>query len=140
MSFDITGGTEEVWSCNNCSYCSTKRHFSSSEGSLLCPLCNNDAQKISEIEPSVGISDFKYRQLLSQLNEAADGVGSKTVENIEQHFEDGDDFLNASEAAYQEMDYDPLRAVDGIGKASAKEIALTIAESEGWENGALFVL
>lgn len=137
MSFNIKGGVEEVWTCDSCTYCSTKKHFR--EGPA-CPLCDISAHKIGEQEPNTGMSDFKYRRLLDDLREDADGVGAATVENIEQHFEEGDDFLDAAEAAYQEMELDTLKAVEGVGQASVKTIALTIAESEGWENGALFVL
>jgi NAD-dependent DNA ligase len=84
------------------------------------------------------MSDFKYRGLLTSLEEEADGVGSATIANIEQHFEEGDDFLDAAEAAYQEMEYDDLLAIDGVGEASAKSIALTMADKEGWEDGAIF--
>ncbi len=135
MSFDIKGGTEEVWSCTECSWCCTKKHFTDDS---TCVFCGGDGEKISEIQPSVGMSDFKYRQLLTQLNEAADGVGDTTVENIEQHFEEGDDFLDAAEIAYQEMEYDDLLAVNGVGEASAKSIALTIADHEDWDDGAIF--
>jgi len=137
MSFDITGGTEEVWSCDECSYCSTEKHFHE-DGT--CVLCNSSSTKISEIEPSVGMSDFKYRQLLDTLAEDASGVGRATIDNISEHFEEGDDFLDAAEAAYQDSELSALEAVDGVGDASAKEIALTIADSESWEGGALFVL
>lgn len=136
MSFDITGGTEEVWSCQECSYCSTKRHFRDGPS---CVLCDGDAEKINEIQPSSGMSDFKYRMLLSDLEEDADGVGSATVDSIRDYF-DGDDLLDAAEAAYQEVDLSELKEVNGVGESSAKQIALTIAETEGWEDGALFVL
>jgi len=137
MSFTITGGAEEVWSCDNCSFCSTKKHFADGPS---CILCSSDATKISEIEPSQGMSDFKYRKLLDTLAEDASGVGSATIDNIRDHFEEGDDFLDAAEAAYQDKELSQLTAVSGVGKASAKEIALTIAEHESWEGGALFVL
>lgn len=84
------------------------------------------------------MSSFKYRELLERLKEDAAGVGGATVANIEQHFEEGEDFRDAAEAGYQEMKFDDLKAVDGVGHASAKEIALTIADEEGWENGAIF--
>jgi hypothetical protein len=135
MSFNIKGGTEEVWSCVECSWCQTKKHFG--EGPT-CLMCGGEGEKISEIEPSVGMSDFKYRELLTSLKENADGVGAGTVENIESHFEEGDDFLDAAEAAHQEMEMSALEAVDGVGSASAKQIALTIADKEGWEDGAIF--
>jgi hypothetical protein len=135
VSFDIKGGTQTVYSCENCGWCQTEKHFGEGQA---CLLCGGDGNKISEIQPSVGMSDFKYRELLTRLEEDSDGVGSTTVENIEEHFDEGDDFLDAAEAAYQEMEYDGLTAVKGVGDASAKSIALTMAEREGWENGAIF--
>lgn len=136
MSFDIKGAVQEIFTCSDCTYCSTERHFIDGEH---CPLCRSDAEKIGEQEPNLGISDFKYRQLLDRVEDDADGVGSATVENIEQHFDEGDDFLDAAEVAYREMEFDELTDVSGIGEQSAKSIALTIAEAEGWEDGALFV-
>jgi ERCC4-type nuclease len=137
MSFTINGAVEDVYSCDECSYCSTEKHFRD-DGS--CVLCNGSSTKISEIEPTTGMSDFKYRQLQELLEEDAAGVGATTVENITEHFDEGQDFLDAAEAAYQEMELAELEAVDGVGNASAKEIALTVAEHESWEDGALFVL
>lgn len=135
MSFDIKGGTETIYSCEDCGWCQTEKHFGEGQ---TCLMCGGDGQKIREIQPSVGMSDFKYRELLAALNENADGVGDTTVENIEQHFEEGDDFLDAAEAAHQERELGELQSVDGVGEASAKSIALTIADSEGWEDGAIF--
>ena len=138
MSFTIKGGTTEVWQCEDCGWCQTKKHFAASGGSISCLLCGSAASVIDEIEETVGMSEFKYRELLSALEEDADGVGAATVSNIEQHFDDGDDFLDAAEQAYKELDTDALKAVDGIGQASAKEIGLTIAEVEDWDDGAIF--
>lgn len=103
-------------------------------------MCGGPAQKVREIQPSVGMSDFKYRKLLAALEESADGVGAATVENIEQHFDEGDDFLDAAEVAHQERELGELKSVDGVGEASAKSIALTIADHEGWDDGAIFQL
>jgi ERCC4-type nuclease len=86
------------------------------------------------------MSALKYQQLLARLEDDATGVGAGTVANIRDHFESGDDFLDAAEVAYQEMEFDALEAVDGIGQSSAKEIGLTIADEEGWSDGALFSL
>jgi len=138
MSFTIDGASETVYKCDECGWSQTARHFVSSGDNLACTMCGGQPSKQREIQPSVGMSDFKYRELLAALDESADGVGATTVENIETHFESGDDFLKAAEAAYQELEYEALEAVTGIGRASAKEIALTIAAEQGWENGAIF--
>ena len=138
MSFNIEGGVRKVYSCTECGWCQTEKHFVSSSDDLQCGLCGGPAEKIEEIQPSTGMSSFKYRELLERLKEDAAGVGGATVANIEQHFEEGEDFRDAAEAGYQEMKFDDLKAVDGVGHASAKEIALTIADEEGWENGAIF--
>jgi hypothetical protein len=74
------------------------------------------------------------------LAEDASGVGSTTIDNIRGHFEEGDDFLDAAEDAYQDSEMSALEAVDGVGTARAKTIALTIADAESWEGGALFSL
>lgn len=144
VSFTFTNDegnvVQEVWTCTECTYISLKKHFRSSESNPACPMCRSPATKERMVEQSAGMSDFKYRQLRQQLNEAADGVGSATIANIEQHFEDGDDFLDATERAYRKMEYDGLMAVDGVGQSSAKSIALTIAAHEGWENGAIFAM
>jgi len=140
MAFTITDSdgniTEEVWSCTECIYCSTKKHFRDGQ---KCPLCNSDAEKLRTIKKSTGMSDFKYRELLSRLEEDADGVGAGTVSNIEEHF-GGDEFLDAAEDAYQNVNLSALEEVSGVGESSAKQIAITIADEEGWEDGALFVL
>lgn len=135
MSFTIEGRAKEVYACKNCGWCQIEKHFGDD---TTCLMCGGDGHKVQEIQPSTGMSSFKYRQLLERLEEDAAGVGAATVENIEQHFEEGDDFLDAAEVAHQEMEYDDLLAVDGVGEASAKEIALTIADEEEWENGAIF--
>lgn len=135
MKFNIEGGVEEIYSCTECMYVSTKKHFPES---MECPLCFNNSEKINEIEETVGMADFKYRKLLDKLEEDAAGVGSSTVESIENHFDDGDDFLDAAEQAYKELELSALTEVSGVGESSGKEIGLTMAEEEGWEEGAIF--
>jgi len=135
MSFTINSGTTTVWSCTECCYCSTKRHFAKSDDTVLCILCNAPAQPIEEIEQSTGMSSFKYRQLLDYLEEEVQGVGTGTKLSLDNHFENGDDFLDAAEAAYRERAYERLTAVDGVGEATAERIALGLAEKEGWSGG-----
>jgi len=135
MSFTINGGTTTVWSCTECGYCSTKRHFAESDDTVLCILCNSSAQPIDEIEQSTGMSSFKYRQLLDYLEDEVRGVGTGTKLSLDNHFENGDDFLDAAEAAYQERAYERLTVVDGVGEATAERIVLGLAEKEGWSGG-----
>jgi len=135
MKFDIAGATEDIYSCTSCSYCSTKRHFVSSEEQLRCILCKSPVEQIDTIEPSTGMSAFKYRQLLDYLEEEVSGVGTGTKLSLDNHFDDGDDFLDAAEAAYQERAYERLTAVDGVGESTAESIALGLAEKEGWSGG-----
>ena len=125
----------EVWSCTECIYCSTKKHFSDGPS---CPLCFSDATKIEEQEQTLGMSEFEYRKILTIIEEEASGVGAATVTNIENHFENGDDFVDAAEVAYKQLALDDLQSVKGVGKSSAKEIALTVADDQGWEDGAIF--
>lgn len=138
MSFTITGGVTEVWQCTECGWCQSKKHFPTGEDGIECHLCHSSAEKIEEIEPTQGMSDFKYRELLTTLEEETSGVGAATVENIRQHFEEGNEFRDAAKSAHQKMETDSLEAVSGVGQSSAKAIALTIADEEGWENGAIF--
>lgn len=144
MSFTITDSdgniTKEIWSCTECIWRSTKKHCRSTEGGQLCGFCHSPCEKVKTITKSTGMSDFKYKELLTVLKEDASGVGDTTVTNIENHFESGDEFLESAEDAYTELDMSALTEVSGVGKASAKQIALTIADEQGWENGALFVL
>jgi len=135
MSFTIEGGVKKVYACNDCGWCQIEKHFGDDK---TCLMCGGEGRKVQEIQPSTGMSNFKYRELLERLEEDAAGVGAATVANIEQHFEEGDNFRDAAEAGYREMEFDDLIAVDGVGQASAKEIALTIADEEGWEDGAIF--
>jgi hypothetical protein len=137
MSFDIEGATQDVLMCEECHWCQTKKHFADGPS---CTMCGGSGEKIDEVQPTVGMTDFKYRELLAALEEDADGVGAGTVENIEQHFEEGDDFLDAAEAAYMEVELSGLTDVDGVGNSSAKQIALTIADREDWDEGGLFVM
>jgi hypothetical protein len=137
MSFTIDGATQTVYACQDCSWCQIERHFVSDGDSLICTLCGGSAEIVDEIQPSVGMSDFKYRNLLSILEEETPGVGPATIEHIEQHFDDGDDFLDAVEDAFRELDYDGLTAVDNIGSATAREIAITIGAEEDWDGGAI---
>jgi len=143
MAFTITDSdgnvTEEVWSCTECIWLSTKRHCKSTDDGPACVLCGSPCKKSKTITKSTGMSDFKYRELLSRLEEDADGVGAGTVSNIEEHFE-GDEFLDAAEDAYQNVNLSALQDVSGVGEASAKQIAITVADEEGWEDGALFVM
>lgn len=137
MSFNISGGVTEVWRCTECGWCQIKANFKPGPS---CVMCDGAGEKMREQESTTGMSNFAYRQLLDEVEEHASGVGAATVDNIEQHFDDGNNFLDAAEDAYQEMDYDTLKEVSGIGTESAKQIALTVADYESWEGGALFVL
>ena len=133
MKFDIQGGTVSIWSCNNCLFNSTKEQFGDGP---TCPFCFGGASKLEEIEPQFGMSPFMYRGLLDYIRENADGVGSATIENIEDFFDDGDAFIDAVEQAYRNRNWEELTCVQGIGRASAEKIALAIAEKRHWEDGA----
>lgn len=139
MAFTFNDGdgniVKEVWSCTECIYCSTKNHFGSNEDGPVCPLCRAPAEKNRTIQKSTGMSDFKYRQIQDYLVEDVSGVGTGTVESLVEHFEDGDDFLNAARAAYDDRAWDRLACVSGVGESTAKNIALGMAESEGWSGG-----
>ena len=38
---------QQVYTCSECTYCSTKRHFRSTEDGLTCVLCDAPAEKIN---------------------------------------------------------------------------------------------
>jgi len=86
------------------------------------------------------MSNFGYRQLLKTLEQNTDGVGSATVNNIEQHYDNPDNFLSAAKKAYQEMEFEELKQVNGVGDETVKNIALTVADEQEWDNGAIFQL
>lgn len=135
MSFTFEKDAQQVYRCDDCGWIQTKTHFRAGPN---CTMCNSPASKVRETESSTGMSDFKYRELLTSVEDDADGVGSATVENIEQHFSDGDDFLDAANEAYNKLKTDALQSVHGVGHTSARQIALVVADVQGWSDGAIF--
>lgn len=136
MSFTFTDNTEEVWSCDNCSYCSTKRHFNATEDGPTCILCQSPSSKIEEVEISEGMRRTTYMEILGWMSENLTGIGDATIANIEEHFEDGDAFLDACKQGYDNREFDALTEVTGIGKEKAhKKLALGLAEYKGWQDG-----
>lgn len=137
MGFTITDGdgniSQQVWSCTDCTYCSTKKHFRDGQ---TCPLCDSDAEQISTITQSTGMPDYKYTEILNYLQENCGGIGPKTVEHIREAFPEGDEFVEACKDAYENGNYAPLTEIDGIGKSYARgKLALGLAEKKGWEDG-----
>lgn len=133
MSFEFSDGestVRQIYSCTECIYVSTARHFDDGD----CPLCGSPARKSGMQRSQSGVSAMKYRMLLDHIEEHASGVGAATVSNIEEAF-DGDEFLDVAEDAYQNADYDALTDVSGVGESTAESIALAVADEEGWEGG-----
>lgn len=134
MAFNFT--QEAVYSCTECTYCSTRRHFKKDGQETICPLCREPAKKTDVQDNSGGMSDFEYRQLLDWLQENRSGIGPKTIEAIKDEFPQGDEFVEACEHAYREGEYDRLTDIHGIGEAHARnKLALGLSEKKGWEDG-----
>jgi len=140
MKFNIEGRTQTVYSCNDCGWCQIKKNFITNGQEIACGLCKGPADPVDEIQHSTGMSNFGYRQLLETLEQNTDGVGSATVNNIEQHYDNPDNFLSAAKKAYQEMYFEELKQVNGVGDETVKNIALTVADEQEWDNGAIFQL
>jgi len=140
MKFNIEGRTQTVYACNDCGWCQIKKNFIKNGQELACGLCKGPADPVDEIQHSTGMSNFGYRQLLKTLEQNTDGVGSATVNNIEQHYDNPDNFLSAAKKAYQEMEFEELKQVNGIGDETVQNIALTVADEQEWDNGAIFQL
>jgi len=128
----LDDGEEEIWQCTECSWTCTKRHFR--QGSR-CSLCHGKAEKIGVQESSNEMPAFQYQQILSHLDENVAGVGSVTIDNIKDAFENGDDFLDVVRDAYETQAYEPLTDISGIGESTARKIALGMADERGWEDG-----
>src|SRR6056297_1702702 len=107
MTFQFTH--QNVRSCNDCIYVSTERHFT--KNGNRCPLCKGEStinRKIDRSGPDVSDSE-----LLSRVTAVA-GVGSATFDALRDTF-DGDDFVDACRAAYEDRDTSALESVDGVG-------------------------
>lgn len=140
MSFTFTDGDgneiQEVWTCTECMYCSTKNHFGTDNGEKTCPMCFSPARALESITKETGLSDFEYRVILDWLQENQSGIGSGTIDSIKEKYPDGDDFLAACEHAYQEGEYDELMEISGVGKKSARhKLTLGLAEYYDWSGG-----
>ena len=123
---------EEIWRCTECGWLCTKRHF---RDGPRCSFCNSEAEQIGVQENSNEMPAFQYQQILTYLDDEVSGVGSATIDNIKDKFENGDDFLNVVRDAYDEQAYGPLTDISGIGESTARKIALGMADERGWEDG-----
>lgn len=132
MEFTITQRKEEIYSCEECLYISTEKHFDETNE---CPLCHGETSLLGTHESNDSMPAYRYQDLKSHLEESVNGVGSTTVSNIDAHFADGDSFLATVENAYDTGSYEELTCIDGIGDATAENIALGIASKEGWTGG-----
>ena len=139
MPFDITNGDGEtiqtIYSCTKCIYCSPRKHLSEVNGKNVCTMCESAVEKSRTITQSDGISSLAYRQLLQELEDNVSGVGNGTINNIDEHFNNGDEFIDAVERAYNNRDFSELSCISGIGESKARAIALAVAEQRGWEGG-----
>jgi len=139
MAFQIANSDgkikTEIWSCTNCNFLSTKKHFPKDDQEINCPLCKAECKYLEDKETTVGMSNFEYNRILDYLEENAAGIGQATVVNIEQMYDSGDKFLSICETAYDDAKFDKLTEISGIGKTSAKNLCLAVAEREGWSGG-----
>lgn len=134
-TFSFTSDEPEInkiLSCKQCIYLSTKKHLPENES---CPLCNSDTEIIGEQKERTGMPPYKYNSLLSYLEEEVSGVGLSTVDSIREHFEDGDDFLDATRDVYDNQEVERLSCVSGVGSSTSENIAKGIARKEGWSGG-----
>lgn len=140
MSFtflDNKSGEEEIWRCTECSWLSTKRHF---HDGPRCHFCNSEAEQIGTQTNSNEMPAYQYQQILTYLEDEVSGVGAGTVSSIKDSFENGNDFIDACKNVYKNRVYAELTDVSGIGKSTAKSIALGMAEKRNWENGSIIQL
>ena len=140
MSFTLKDGNgtvkREVWTCTECRWCSTKKHFPTEDGEPVCLQCGEPAEFLEEIEKNLGMKSVDYAKMLEWLQEHMGGIGDTTISNIREDFPNGDNFLAACEHAYEEAEYDALTGIDGIGESYARhKLALGVAEYKGWEDG-----
>lgn len=125
----------EIWSCTECTYVSTKRHFHNDDD-IRCPLCHSIAQQSSTLTQSKSMSDFQYRRILNWLQEEKSGIGDAIISNIRDEFPEGDDFVDTCKHAYEEAEYDELTAIGGVGESTArKKLANGLAEYKDWSGG-----
>jgi hypothetical protein len=135
FTFSKTGpDTDEIWKCVSCGWISTKKHFRDGPS---CSYCYSSAEQIGKQESRTGMPAYRYRQLLERLEETTAGVGPSTTDSIQDYFEEGDQFIDAAQSAYENGDLDTLTDVDGVGDSTAESIALAIADRRNWENGLL---
>ena len=139
MSFTLTDNdgniTKEIWSCTECMWLSTKSHCPSEDGQIVCGLCRSPCEQTNTVTESTTMPEFKYRDLLSVVKESASGVGGSTIGAIDEHFENGDEFVDSVKECYQSGNYGSLTQISGVGEATAENIALALAEEEDWEGG-----
>lgn len=135
MTFTFVNDGKEVLNimqCWACGHIQVERHFGE-DGT--CPMCQQDgAEKIDSQSSESGISEFQYRTLITTLEEETSGVGAGVAANIRDVF-DGDEFIEACRAAYNEQEYGALTEISGVGETTARKICLSVADSRGWENG-----
>lgn len=139
MSFEFSDGdavVRQIYSCTECSYISTKRHFRSTEDGTACVFCQSPAEKFGEQRETTGMKSHEYQRILEWLKENRGGIGPAIVTNIKDEFPDGDDFVEACEHSYQNAEYDRLTEIDGVGQGTARnKIARGLAELKDWEDG-----
>jgi len=132
MGFTISQRSEEIHSCDDCLYISTAKHFADTS---VCPLCRGETSLLGTHESDDSMPAYRYHELKAHLEESVNGVGAATVSNIDAHFADGDSFLATVENAYDTGSYEELTCIDGVGDATAENIALGLAAKEGWTGG-----
>jgi len=132
MAFNFTETSQSLHSCDECLFISTEKHFGDTS---VCPLCGSTVSEIGEHKSDNSMPVYRYHELKDYLAEDVSGVGTATVANIDEHFGDGDAFLATVENAYETGSFEELTCIDGVGDATAENIALGLAEKEGWTGG-----
>lgn len=78
----------------------------------------------------------RYDELLDFLQAEYGGIGPARIEAIREEFPEGEEFIAACRAAYDDRETEALERIHGIGRGYAlHKLGLGAAEFFGWEGG-----
>ena len=82
------------------------------------------------------MDETAYTELLGWIAAEYGGIGPVTIDSIRETFPDGDAFVSACRAGYNDLALDALTEIHGIGEGYARhKLAMGAAEYYGWEDG-----
>ena len=73
--------------------------------------------------------------MLSEIQNEVGGIGNRACEKIEQEFESLEDFREALEKAYWNLETNRLKQVPFIGNGYARKLARWYGQREGYDGG-----